>query len=261
MYGVLPLFKSHYSIGRSILTLEQENESPPENYPESIIDLALKNDISKLFLVEDNMSGFLQAYTSSKEAGLTLVFGLRIDICSDMEQKDAESLSKTCKYMLLAKNTNGYKRLIKIFSVAAQEGFYYRPRIDFKTLKNFWDEKDLQMVVPFYDSFIFNNVMGYANCVPDFNFAEPVFLLEDSSLPFDGLIKDKVNSYCQDKYKTVRARSIFYKSREDFKSYLTFRCINNRSTLNKPNFDHMGSDQFCLESWREQNSNATTSEA
>ena len=240
------------------MTLEEKGETPEENYPESIIDIASKNDLNKFFLVDDNMSGFLQAYSSSKEAGLTLIFGIRLNICADIDQKDEDSLSKTCKYIILAKNTNGYKRLIKIFSAASQQGFYYKPRIDFKTLKNFWNEKDLQMVAPFYDSFIFNNVMGYANCVPDFNFAEPVFLIEENSLPFDHLIKEKVEAYCKDKYQTLAAKSIFYKTKEDFESYLTFRCINNRSTLSRPNFDHLGSDEFNFESWQKQNNTATT---
>ena len=114
------------------------------------------------------------------------------------------------------------------------------------------------MVAPFYDSFIFNNVMGYANCVPDFNFAEPVFLIEENSLPFDHLIKEKVEAYCKEKYQTLAAKSIFYKTKEDFESYLTFRCINNRSTLSRPNFDHLGSDEFNFESWQKQNNTATT---
>jgi len=62
---VLPVFKSHYSIGRSILTLEDEDIS--ENDPDSIIDIAKKNNIKDLFLIEDNMSSFLQAYTNSKK--------------------------------------------------------------------------------------------------------------------------------------------------------------------------------------------------
>ena len=250
MYNVLPLFKSHFSIGRSILTLEKDAE---KSYPDSIVDIAIKTEMKKLFLVDDNMSGFLQAYTNTKEAKLDLVFGVRMNVCTDMEEKDEDSLKKTCKYIIAAKNTNGYKRLIKIFSVAAQDGFYYKPRIDFKTLKNMWNEKDLQMMVPFYDSFIFNNTMGYANCVPDFTFTEPVFLEESNSLPFDNLIKTKLDAYCQNKFLQVKAQSIYYNIKKDFKSYLTFRCINNRSTLDRPSLDHMASDEFCFESWKEKN--------
>lgn len=250
MYNVLPLFKSHFSIGRSILTLDKDAE---EHYPDSIVDIAIKTGIKKVFLVDDNMSGFLQAYTNTKEANLDLVFGIRINVCVDMLEKDEDSLKRTCKYIIAAKNTSGYNKLIKIFSIAAKDGFYYKPRIDFKTLKNMWDEEDLQMMIPFYDSFIFNNVMGYANCIPDFTFTNPVFLEESNSLPFDNLIKKKLASYAQGKFLTVKAQSIYYNLKKDFKSYLTFRCVNNRSSLDKPNLDHMGSNEFCLESWKEKN--------
>jgi hypothetical protein len=50
---------------------------------------------------------------------------------------------------------------------------------------------------------------------------------------------------------TQETKSIYYKNRDDFLAYLTFRCINNRSSLEKPNIDHMCSDEFCFESWME----------
>ena len=127
------------------------------------------------------------------------------------------------------------------------------PRIDFKNLKKLWSDDDLQMAIPFYDSFIFNNIMGHAVCIPDFAFMNPIFFIEDNNLPFDPLIKDRVNQYCDGKSETLPTQSIFYKDKEDFKAYLTFRCINNRSTLGRPNLDHMSSNEFCFESWRQKN--------
>ena len=248
MSELLPLFKSHYSIGRSILTLQKPDDSI-ENGPDSIIDLCVKNKIKDLVLVDDNMSGFLEAYMNSSEVGVNLRFGLRLSICNDCEDKSGESLPKTCKYILFAKNRAGYKRLIKIYSFAAKEGFYYVPRIDFKNLKKLWSDKDLMLCIPFYDSFIFNNILLDYNCVPEIDFTEPTFFIEDNALPFDPIIKSRVQKYCGDKIETQNTKSIYYKDKEDFMSYLTFRCINNRSTLNRPNLDHMGSAEFCLESY------------
>jgi DNA polymerase-3 subunit alpha len=252
MSEVIPLFKSHYSLGRSILTLEKSGETA-ENFPDSIIDIVKNGKLKKFFLVDDNMSGFLQAYENSKEAGLDLVFGLRVSMCPDIEQKDDESKRETCKYIVLIKTLEGYKRLIKIYTKAAKEGFYYYPRIDFKNLNELWDDKDLELAIPFYDSFIFNNVMGSAFCIPDFNKITPVFFLEDNDLPFDNLVRRRVMQYCEDKYETVETKSVYYNNKEDFKAYLTFKCINNRSVLDKPQFDHMCSDEFCFESWKEKN--------
>ena len=53
----------------------------------------------------------------------------------------------------------------------------------------------------------------------------------------------------KDKFEIQKTQSVFYYEREDFLAYLTFRCINKRTNLNKPNLEHMSSDTFCFESY------------
>jgi DNA polymerase-3 subunit alpha len=252
MYNVLPLFKSHYSIGKSILTLEKPEDTLKRG-PQSIVDICLKNNLDSLTLVEDSMSGFLQSYLNCKDSKLNLIYGIRLNVCVDMANKSEESFAETSKYVIFARNNDGYNKLIKIYSLAAKEGFYYKPRIDFKNLKKLWSSKDLILAVPFYDSFIHMNALTYGECVTGFDFCEPVFFLENNDLPFDKTITKRVTDFCKDKYETFKSKSIYYKLKEDFSSYLTFKCISNRSTINKPQFDHMCSDQFCFESWKEEN--------
>jgi len=55
----------------------------------------------------------------------------------------------------------------------------------------------------------------------------------------------------KNKLEVFNAKSIYYTDRKDFKTYLTFRCINNRSVLNKPDIEHMSSNEFSFESWKE----------
>ena len=251
----IPLFKSHYSLGRSILTLSAEEEEEDSKVkPSSIIDICKKNDLKEFFLVEDSMSGFLQAHINSKEADLKLIFGLRLSVCQDMSQKDEESIKNSSKYIVFCLNSQGYKDLIKIHDLAAKEGFYYNPRIDFKNLKKLWT-KNLKLCVPFYDSFIHNNLLLGGASIPEFDFLKSVtFFSEDSGLPFDNLLLEGVRSFVKSEgFEVLQTKSIFYENKKDFKAYLTFRCINNRSTLNKPQLEHMTSDEFCFESWKEQN--------
>jgi DNA polymerase III alpha subunit len=143
--------------------------------------------------------------------------------------------------------------LIKIYSFSAKNGFYYEPRIDFDTLKTLWDDKDLSLAVPFYDSFLHKNSLYGSICLPDFSFSKPTFFVEDNDLPFDPILTKLVNDYANKKYEIVRTKSIFYKNRKDFKSYLTFKCINKRTTLDKPEIEHMCSNEFSFEGWKEQN--------
>lgn len=246
---MIPLFKSHYSIGRSILTLEDKDVE--DNYPDSIIQICKSNNIKDLFLVEDNMSSFLEAYTNTKNNNIKLNYGLRVSITESIADKSEESLPKTSKIVIFFKNKNGYHSLTKIYSIASKSGFYYEPRIDYKILQdNFSD--DLILCIPFYDSFIFNNTLRNNICVPQFNDIKPIMFIEDNEMPFDNLIHEKVNNFCRENnIKSLHTKSVYYNKRKDFRSYLTFRCINNRSTLNKPELEHMSSDSFCFESYKE----------
>jgi len=246
---MIPLFKSHYSLGRSILTLEDKEER--DDYPDSIIQIAKENNLKQVHIVEDNMSSFLEAYTNTKNNNISLNYGLRISITESIEDKTEESRAKTSKIVIFIKNKQGYESLIKLFSIAAKAGFYYEPRLDYQTLKNNWSN-NLILCIPFYDSFIFNNTLKNFICIPQFDFAKPIFLLEDNDLPFDFIIKDKINKYIKENnYELYKAKSIYYNKRNDFKTYLTFRCINNRTILNKPELEHMSSNEFSFESWKE----------
>ncbi len=253
---VIPLFKSHYSIGRSILTLAKEGSSVPDG-PDSIIDICKENKIDNFYLVDDSMGGFLEAYTNSKESGLSFSFGLRIKVCHDLEEKNEASLSQECSYIIFANNTSGYKRLIKIYTDAAKKGFYYVPRIDFKTLKKYWSNEDLSLVVPFYDSFLHKNHLHGSTCLPDFDFTVPTFFIEKSDMFLDLILEERAIQFCKsNNFESQNVRSIYYKNKSDFIPYLSFRCINKRADLNKPQLDHMSSNEFCFESWKEQNETA-----
>mgnify|MGYP001428222672 CR=1 FL=1 len=99
---LVPLFKSHYSIGRSVLTL-RGLDSSKENEPDSIVDIAHSAGIKRVFVVEDTMSGLLEAYSNLKEAKIGLHFGIRITVCADMKTKNAESVENSCKFIIFAK--------------------------------------------------------------------------------------------------------------------------------------------------------------
>ena len=196
------------------------------------------------------MAGFLEAYTNAKEVGVKLIFGLRLTFCPDLSDKSEEGRANSFKNIIFIKNEKGYKDLIKIYTRAAQDGFYYEPRMDFRTLKSMWTD-DLLLGIPFYDSFLYNNKYTNSQCIPNFSFAAPVFFIEDNDALLDEDLAASVINFCKDKYEVVKSKSIYYKNKEDFSAYLTHRCINKRTSLDKPNFDGMCSNEFCYESYKE----------
>ena len=252
---MLPLFKSHFSIGKSILTLEDPNDAR-EGGKDSIFSICVENNIKNLILVEDSLTGFLRSFKKCQELDLNLIFGLNINICSNLETFDKKSESEdSSKITIFAKNGEGCKLLNKIYSFCHSEGGGV---IDYSSLKKFFKKDLISVYIPFYDSFIFNNTMFFKNCIPDFSFFEPTFFIEENDLPFDPLMAAKVSNFCKEnQFKSFLAKTILYKNREDFESYQTYKCICNRRYgsrdfgLNNPGLTHCGSKEFCIESFLE----------
>ena len=90
----IPVFKSHYSIGKSILTLN----APPkvkQGGADSIIDIALDAGLKQVMLVEDTMHGFLEAKRGFEQNNLQLIFGIRINMCQNYdEDKERKNTNK-----------------------------------------------------------------------------------------------------------------------------------------------------------------------
>ncbi|MDR0410378.1 MAG: DNA polymerase III subunit alpha [Treponema sp.] len=58
---------------------------------------------------------------------------------SRFEKARSEHENKYYHLILLAKNLDGYKNLLKLTSLSYTEGFYYKPRIDWETLEEYHD--------------------------------------------------------------------------------------------------------------------------
>jgi DNA polymerase III alpha subunit len=238
---MIPLFKSHFSIGKSILKLSGDN---------GIFSIAKDLKLKKLFLVEDSLTGFLEAAKLSKEQGIQLVFGLRLSVCDskDSDQPDCH------KIIILSKNDQGCKLLNKIYSLAFTSE---NCNLALQDLKSVWNEEALCLAIPFYDSFIHNNCLQFSTCMPNFNFTKPVFFKENNGLPFDSVVQSQLKTFCKKKgYEIIDTKSIYYEKKSDFKAYQTYKLICNRSgwkgkssSIECPNIDHCGSDEFCLESF------------
>jgi DNA polymerase III alpha subunit len=255
---MIPLWKSHNSIGgKSILTL---SDSTDEGGPDSIFSIITEAKLNQLVLVEDTMIGFLEAVKRSQALGVQLIFGLRITLCGDASISKKDSKEDNCehKVIIFAKNDAGCKRLYGIYSSAFVKG---EGRVDEEVLKKIWNDDDLYMAIPFYDSFIFKNTMGFNNCTPHLQSFSPTFFIERNDLPFDSLIEEKVLSYCKSfGHKSSLSKSIYYNKREDFEAFQAYKCICSRtfgrqSTLTRPNLNHFASREFCFESYLENKDN------
>lgn len=86
------------------------------------------------------MHGMIEFYQECIKEGIKPILGLEIYVAArTMKDKQPRIDSSSYHLILLAKNETGYKNLMKITSVAHLEGYYYKPRIDKKTLKKYAD--------------------------------------------------------------------------------------------------------------------------
>ena len=79
-----------------------------------------------------NMFGTLQFFESCVKAGIKPIIGCEFYICEDLHKKTGKD--DIGHIILLAKNNDGLHNLYKLNGIAYVDGFYYKPRIDYKTL-------------------------------------------------------------------------------------------------------------------------------
>ncbi len=81
------------------------------------------------------MFGVIDFYKKAKANGIKPIIGCEVYTAS-RTYKDKEGIDKKSGHLiLLAENEKGYRNLVKLVSMGFVDGFYYKPRIDYKILK------------------------------------------------------------------------------------------------------------------------------
>jgi len=113
---------SHYSLLDGLGTIDQ------------LIEEAKNQGATSLALTDHGtMYGVIEFYQKCKKADIKPIIGVEVYITpGNIKEKNREKLYHL---ILLAKNETGYKNLLKLTTIAHLEGFYYKPRLDWETLK------------------------------------------------------------------------------------------------------------------------------
>lgn len=250
--SILPIFYDHSS-RRATLTYWPAKEVTPGG-PQSIIELCKRAGLSQCFGVSTNFHTFLEAWKGCKDAGLHFCFGLELVMCNDAKLHTEESRASEHKIIVFMRNTAGYEDLIKLYTACHgnAENKYYRQRFDYPQLNALWTD-NLLLAVPFFDSFLHRNILGYGSHIVPHMPVNPILFREVATgVPFASLIDAALDNYCRaGDHEQVRTKTIYYEKREDFAAYITYRAIQARTTFNVPNMDFMCSPRFCFEEWEE----------
>ncbi len=104
---------------------------------DDLLDEAKNLGMDSLALTDHGvLYGAVEFFVKAKEKGIKPIIGCEMYLTpGDLKSKNPTQEDRTRYHLvLLVKNEEGYKNLMKLISIAHLDGFYYKPRIDKKTL-------------------------------------------------------------------------------------------------------------------------------
>lgn len=206
-----------------------------------------------------NMFGAVEFYFAALDAGVKPILGLEVYIAPGSrlvkgENKDTQPMPNR-RLVLLAQSFKGYQNLCQISSVGYQEGFYYRPRIDYEVL-----EKYNQDVIALTGGSMGEVPWTFVNKGAD-EALEKIRHLQKIygdrlylEMNRTGVkIWDEINPFLMEASKItgvplVAANDVHYLAQEDQLAQEVLICIGSNKTLQDESRYRLGTDQFYFKS-------------
>lgn len=203
-----------------------------------------------------NMYGSITLFDACKKAGIKPIFGCEFYVADDLTEKHGKS--KNSHLVLLAKNRTGYLNLCELNTIAFRDGFYYKPRIDYKTLEKYKEgvvalSACIAGDVPQY---ILNREYDKAEELVVWfkeRFGEDYYLeIQNHGMEEELEVNTKLHEYAE-KYniKLVATNDVHYINRDDAEMQDVMMCVAMGKTVDDPNRLKFPSDQFYFKTYEE----------
>ncbi|MBN1494012.1 MAG: DNA polymerase III subunit alpha [Candidatus Omnitrophica bacterium] len=208
-----------------------------------------------------NMFGVIDFYKKAMAKGIKPIIGMEAYVAYGSRfDKSTHGIKEAAFHLvLLARNEQGYRNLIKLSSAGFLEGFYYKPRVDRDILKQYGDNlialsACIKGEVAHY---IVNDDIDRARqCVRDYQdiFGKENFYLE---LQDHGLEEQKrVNKVLFELSEEMGAplvvtNDIHYIGEKDALAHEVLLCIQTGTTVQDENRMKFSSDEFYMKSYDE----------
>ncbi len=196
-----------------------------------------------------NMYAAITLFDACKGSGVKPIFGTEFYSCDDLTVKEGKT--KLNHLVILAKDQTGYKNLCLLNTIAFRDGFYYKPRIDFETLKQHHEGLIClsaciggelpQLLLKGYDEDAFNLAKQYKEL-----FGEDYYIEVQSH----GLLEEKevypklLDIAKRLNIKTVATNDVHYMNKDDALMQEVLMCVAMQKTLDDPDRMTFGSDEF-----------------
>jgi len=104
-----------------------------------VIDKAIEYGMDSIAITDHGtMYGVIEFYKTAKKKGIKPIIGCEIYVAPRSHIDKTPKIDQEYYHLiLLAKNEQGYKNLVKLVSIAHMDGFYYKPRVDKDLLRKY----------------------------------------------------------------------------------------------------------------------------
>lgn len=184
------------------------------------------------------------------------IFGCEFYMCDDLTVKQGKT--KLNHLVLLVKNEQGYKNISKLNAIAYRDGFYYKPRIDFKTLEQYSEglvclsacvAGDIPQAILYNDFDEAERLVQWFKRV----FGDDFYIeLQNHGIADQLTVLPYLKEYAK-KYniKTVVTNDVHYVNKEDAEMQDVAMCVAMQKTIDDPNRMKFENDEFYFKSYEE----------
>lgn len=203
------------------------------------------------------MFGVIDFYDECKAQGIKPIIGCEVYTAARTRfDKDVEKDKHQGHLVLLAKNNQGYKNLVKIVSEGYRNGFYYKPRIDKEVLREYHEgiialsaclAGDVQRRLLNGDyAGAKREALELAEIFGEENF---YLELQDQGLSEEAqILPDMKKLHAETRLPFVATNDVHYVRQEDAVAQDVLMCIQTASTIDEENRMRFSNDQFYLKS-------------
>lgn len=207
-----------------------------------------------------NMYGAIEFYNECKKKGIKPIIGCEVYV-SPRTRFDKENKIDTSPYhlVLLCKNMQGYRNLIKLVSIGYIEGFYSRPRVDLECLETYSEgliclsaclagEIPRLLADRRYDdakkvALRYNDIFGQGNYYIEMQ--DHGIDSQQEILPLLAKLSEETG------IPLVATNDAHYIAKSDAHMQKVLVCISTKTTLNEPSTMEFPTEEFYIKSYDE----------
>lgn len=205
------------------------------------------------------MYGAIEFYRTAKEHGIKPLIGCEVYVYhGDITEKKVDNNNPYYHLVLIAKDREGYKNLVKLVSIGLVDGFYYKPRVNREIIEKY--HKGLICLSACLGGEVAKNILKgntdtaretaqyYKNLFGDDYYLE----IQDHGLQEQKISNPEIIKIAKElDIELVITNDSHYTRKEDAKFHDILLCLQTGKTLNEPGRFKFSNDQFYIKTAEE----------